>query len=81
MSNEYNCGMRRSVNPCWCYCVEHFIWVSTLGFQYKWTRCMAPTKDKQGLTSTRAASCQKLNSMKALITRKCAVKISYYGMF
>ncbi len=35
---------------------------------------MPPTKVKQGLAGTRAASCQKLNSMKALITRKCAVK-------
>lgn len=45
-----------------------------LSFQYKRTRCMPPTKVKQGLAGTRAASCQKLNSMKALITRKCAVK-------
>lgn len=74
MNNDYNSGMRRSVNPCWCYCVQCFDWVSTLRFQCKRTWCMPPTKVKWGLACTRAASFQKLNSMKALITRKCAVK-------
>lgn len=72
MSYDYNSGMRRSVNSCWC---SEF----SLCFYFKISVYVdlvhaSNLKLKQGLACTKAASCQKSNFMKALITRKCAVK-------